>query len=95
MAFKTIADRILVRQAPAETKLSSGFIIPENVADKKYQGTVLDKGPGRITKTGTLIPISVEIGDEIMFEPGGITVNVDGEDLLVLKEDAIIGVLNK
>jgi len=97
MTYRPITDRILISQAPKETRTSSGFIIPEAVAEKPNIGTVLAMGPGRTNKDGTVIPIvGIEVGDQVMFPQGaGITVKGgDGEQLLVLREDDILAVVS-
>jgi len=94
MAFNPTADRVLIHRAPPETKTSSGLIIPDSNAEKNNQGTIISAGPGRVTAQGVLIPLSVKVGDVIMFGPGaGTPVKVDGQDYLVLKEEEIIGVV--
>lgn len=95
MNFKPMFDRVLVKQADPETKTASGFIIPDASVEKANTGTVLAVGPGKNTKDGVLIPVTVEVDNRVMFAPGaGIKVKVDGEDMLVLKEDDIIAVVD-
>ena len=96
MNYRPILDCILVSQKPPETKTSAGFFIPESVAEKPNIGRVLSIGPGRPNKTGTVIPVAgINVGDDIMFPKGaGIIVKGgDGEQLLVLKEEEIIAVV--
>ena len=97
MDFKPMADRVLVRRAPTETKTSSGFYIPDTAGEKANEGTVMLVGPGRTTKDGLVIPIAeIQIGDDIMFTPGaGTNVKVNGEELIVLKEDEIIAIISQ
>ena len=97
MDFKPMGDRLLVRRAEAETKTVSGFFIPETATEQANKGTVLVMGTGRSTKEGLLIPIAdIAVDDVIMFAPGaGIPVKVNGEDLLVLKEEEIIAIVDK
>lgn len=94
MTFRPTADRVLVKLAAAETTTASGFIIPDALVEKPHTGTVVAHGPGRTTPSGTLVPIAVTTGDEIMFEQGsGVPVKVNGEELLVVKEDSIIALV--
>lgn len=97
MDFKPISDRLLVRRADAETKTASGFFIPDAIAEQANKGTVLAMGPGKSTKDGLIIPIAdIAVNDMVMFAPGaGIPVKVNGEALLVLKEEEIIAVVDE
>jgi chaperonin GroES len=95
MNFKPMFDRVLVKQDPAETTTRSGFIIPDSTAEKTNTGTVVAVGPGKATKDGALIPLTVQPADKIMYTPGnGIRVKVEGVELLVLKEEEIIAVID-
>jgi chaperonin GroES len=88
-------DRVLIKRDPAESTTSAGFIIPDSTAEKANKGTVVATGPGRVTKDGVLIPMTVKPGERIMFAPGhGIRVKVDGEELLVLIEDELLAVID-
>lgn len=94
MNFKPMFDRVLVKQADPENKTASGFIIPDASVEKANTGVVLAVGPGKTTKDGALIPVTVEVDNRVMFAPGaGIKVKVDGNEMLVLKEDDIIAVV--
>jgi chaperonin GroES len=95
MNFTPMADRLLVRRAEAETKTASGFFIPEVMVEKANRGTVLAIGPGRSLKDGRVIPVEdVKVGDTVMFEGNGINVKVNGEPLVVLKEQEIIAIVD-
>ena len=95
MNFKPISDRVLVKRADAENKTASGFIIPDASVEKANRGTVVAMGPGRSLKDGRVVPIAdVSIGDVVMFEGNGINVKVDGEQLVVLKEEEIIAIVD-
>ena len=95
MNFKPMADRVLVQQSEAETKTASGFIIPDAVVEKANTGTVLAVGPGKTTKDGQVIAMPVEINNQVMFAPGaGIKVKVDGKEMLVLKEEELIAIVD-
>jgi chaperonin GroES len=94
MDFKPMADRVLVQQDDTETKTASGFFIPDSSVEKANKGTVLAIGPGKTTKDGVVIPMPVEINDKVMFAPGaGIKVKVNGEEMLVLKEEELIAIV--
>ena len=96
MTFRPTADRVLIKRADLETKTSSGLFIPDLQGEKANQGTVVERGPGRTTKDGVIIPIAVDIGDLVMFSSGaGTPVKVEGHDYLVVKEDEIIAVVGK
>jgi chaperonin GroES len=94
MNFKPLFDRVLVKQADAETKTASGFIIPDASVEKVNTGTVLAVGPGKTTKDGVVIAVSVDINNRVMFAPGsGIKVKVNGNELLVLREEDLIAIV--
>ena len=95
MNFKPTLDRLLVSRLEAETKTSSGFIIPDASVGKSNRGEVLAMGPGRINKDGVTIPISdIQVGDVVMFEGIGISVKVDGKDYIILKEQEVIAIVD-
>jgi chaperonin GroES len=95
MNFKPMADRVLIRRLDPETKTASGIFIPDSSVEKANRGTVVAVGPGRNTKDGRVIPVAdVNVGDVIMFEGNGINVKVDGEQLVVLKEEEIIAIVD-
>ena len=94
MNFKPMADRVLVQQDASETKTASGFIIPDASVEKANKGTVVAVGPGKTTKDGQIIAIPVEVNNRVMFAPGaGIKVKVNGKEMLVLKEEELIAVV--
>lgn len=90
-----MADRVLIRRIDGENKTASGFFIPDALVEKANKGTVVAIGAGRQTKDGNIIPIAdITLGDIIMFEGDGINVKVDGEQLVILKEEEIIAIVN-
>ena len=94
MAFKPLHDRILVRRVESEEKTKGGLIIPETAKEKPSEGEVVAVGPGRWVN-GMMVPMSVEVGDRILFGKwNGTEVNVDGEDMLIIKDDEIFGVVS-
>ena len=95
MDFKPMFDRVLVKQAEAETKTASGFIIPDASVEKANSGTVIATGPGKATKDGMVIPLTVQVDEKIMFTPGAaIKVKVNGIEMLVLREEDIIAIID-
>jgi len=95
MSFRPTADRVLVRLDTAESKTSSGFFIPEATVEKPHTGTVVSAGPGRTTPRGVLVPNTVRQGDKIMFDQGsGTPVKVNGEELVVVREDSVIALMS-
>jgi chaperonin GroES len=97
MPFRPLHDRVLVRRLESETKTSGGIIVPDTAAEKPQQGEVLAVGPGtRNEKTGKITAPDVKKGDHVLFGKwSGTEVKIDGEDLLVMKESDILGVLQK
>jgi len=94
MKFRPLHDRVVVRRIDAEEKTAGGIIIPDTAKEKPQQGEVLAVGPGKRDETGKLVPREVKAGDEILFGKwSGSEVKVDGEDLLIMKEDDIMGVV--
>ena len=94
MNFRPILDRLLIRRLESETRTRSGFIIPDASVEKANKGTVIAMGPGKPLKDGTVVPIAnINVGDVVMFEGNGINVKVDGEALVVLREEDIIAIV--
>ena len=94
MKFRPLHDRVVVRRIDAEEKTAGGIIIPDTAKEKPQQGEVLAVGPGKRDEAGKLIPPDVKAGDQILFGKwSGTEVKVDGEDLLIMKEDDIMGVV--
>ena len=89
-------DRILVKPSNPETVTKSGFIIPDSAQEKPSKGTVVRVGKGRLTDAGTYIPLEVREQDEVLYtKHAGQTIKIDGEEYIVLKEDDILGVVEK
>jgi chaperonin GroES len=96
MQFRPLHDRVLVRRIEADEKTAGGIIIPDTAKEKPSQGEVIAVGPGGRDETGKLIPIDVKAGDTVLFGKwSGTEVKVDGEDLLIMKESDILGVIEK
>jgi chaperonin GroES len=94
MKFRPLHDRVVVRRIDAEEKTAGGIIIPDTAKEKPQQGEVLAVGPGKRDEAGKLVALDVKAGDHILFGKwSGTEVKVDGEDLLIMKEDDIMGIL--
>lgn len=94
MTFRPLHDRILVRRIDAEEKTSGGLIIPDTAKEKPQEGEVLAAGPGLRSESGALTPLDVKVGDRILFGKwSGTEIRLDGEDLLIMKESDVMGVI--
>ena len=94
MAFRPLHDRVLVRRIEAEAKTAGGIIIPDTAKEKPQEGEVIAVGTGARSDNGTVTPLEVKAGDRILFGKwSGTEVKVDGEDLLIMKESDILGVV--
>jgi chaperonin GroES len=94
MAFRPLGDRVLVRRVEEEAKTKGGIIIPDTAKEKPQEGEVLSVGPGARDDSGKVHPLDVKVGDRILFGKwSGSEVKLDGEDLLIMKESDILGVL--
>ncbi len=94
MKIKPLHDRVLVRRLDQEEKTAGGIIIPDTAKEKPQQGEVIAVGGGARNEAGQVVPLDVKVGDVVLFQKwGGTEVKVEGEDLLVMKESDIIGVV--
>ena len=94
MTFRPLHDRILVRRIEAEEKTAGGIIIPETAKEKPQEGEVIAAGPGARDESGQLQPLDVKIGDRILFGKwSGTEIKLKGEDLLIMKESDVMGVI--
>ena len=94
MGFRPLHDRVLVRRVEAEEKTAGGIIIPDTAKEKPQEGEVIAVGAGTRDETGKLIELDVKAGDRILFGKwSGTEVKLDGQDLLIMKESDILGVL--
>jgi chaperonin GroES len=94
MKFRPLHDRVVVRRVDAEEKTAGGIIIPDTAKEKPQQGEVLAVGPGGRDESGKLTPLDVKTGDRILFGKwSGTEVVIDGEELLVMKESDILGIV--
>ena len=96
MNLRPLHDRVIVKRLDQETKTASGIVIPEAAAEKPDQGEILAVGPGKRDDKGGLIALDVKVGDRVLFgKYAGQTVKVDGQELLVMREEDIMAVVNK
>ena len=96
MKFRPLHDRIVVKRIEAEEKTAGGIIIPDTVKEKPSQGEVVAVGPGGRDEASKLIPIDIRAGDRVLFGKwSGTEVKIDGEDLLIMKESDIFGVIEE
>jgi chaperonin GroES len=94
MHFRPLHDRVVVRRLEAEEKTSGGIIIPDTAKEKPQEGEVVAVGPGARDDSGKLVELSVRAGDRILFGKwSGTEVKVEGEELLIMKESDILGVI--
>jgi chaperonin GroES len=95
MAFRPLHDRVLVRRVEAEAKTAGGIIIPDTAQEKPQEGEVVAVGSGTKADDGTVTPLDVKAGDKILFGKwSGTEVKIDGEDLLIMKESDILGIVS-
>ena len=95
MKFRPLHDRVVVRRIDAEAKSAGGIIIPDTAREKPSQGEIIAVGPGGRDDAGKLIPIDLEVGDRVLFGKwSGTEVEIGGEELLIMKESDIMGVLD-
>ena len=94
MKIRPLHDRVIVKRLDEEKKTASGIVIPDTVAEKPDQGEVMAVGPGKKNDEGKLFPVDVKVGDKILFgKYSGTTVKIDGEELLVMREEDIMAVV--
>ena len=94
MKFRPLHDRVVVRRLEAEEKTAGGIIIPDTAKEKPMEGEIVAAGPGARDETGKLVPLDVKSGDRILFGKwSGTEVKLDGEELLIMKESDIMGII--
>ncbi|EXL03976.1 MULTISPECIES: co-chaperone GroES [Aquamicrobium] len=96
MTFRPLHDRILVRRIEADEKTAGGIIIPDTAREKPSEGEVIAVGPGARDESGKLVELDVKVGDRILFGKwSGTEIRLDGEDLLIMKESDVMGVIEQ
>ena len=94
MKFRPLHDRVVIRRVDAEEKTAGGIIIPDNAQEKPMEGVVVAAGPGARDEQGHIVALEVKAGDRILFGKwSGTEVKLDGEDLLIMKESDIMGIV--
>ena len=96
MAFRPLHDRVLVRRIEADEKTAGGIIIPDTAKEKPQEGEIVSVGSGTKAEDGKVTPLDVKAGDRILFGKwSGTEVKVDGQDLLIMKESDVLGVVER
>ena len=94
MKFRPLHDRVVVRRIEGDTKTAGGIIIPDTAKEKPQEGEIIAVGPGGRDESGKLVPIDLKVGDKILFGKwSGTEVKIDGEELLIMKESDVMGVI--
>ena len=95
MGFRPLHDRVLIRRVEAEEKTAGGIIIPDTAKEKPMEGEVVSTGPGARGEDGKIQPMDVKSGDRVLFGKwSGTEVKLDGEDLIIMKESDIMGIID-
>ena len=94
MTFRPLHDRVLVQRVEQEEKTKGGIIIPDTAKEKPQEGKIIAVGPGARKEDGTLVPLDVKVGDRALFGKwSGTEVTIDGEEMLIMKESDLLGVI--
>ena len=96
MALRPLHDRVIVKRLDQETKTASGLIIPDAAAEKPDQGEILAVGNGKVQENGNVRPLEVKVGDRVLFgKYSGQTVKINGDELLVMREEDILAIVQQ
>ena len=96
MKIRPLQDRLIVKRLEEETKTKGGIIIPDTAKEKPIEGKVIAVGKGKVADDGNLIKMEVKVGDKVLFSKyGGNEVKIDGQEYLIMREDDILGVIEK
>ena len=96
LKFRPLHDRVVVKRVDAEEKTKGGIIIPDAAKEKPQEGEIVAVGPGGRDESGKLIPIDIQVGDRVLFGKwSGTEVKIDGQELLIMKESDVMGVLTE
>ncbi len=94
MKFRPLHDRVVVRRLEEDDKTAGGIIIPDTAKEKPQEGEIIGVGPGARDEVGKLVPLDVKVGDRVLFGKwSGTEVKIDAEDLLIMKESEVMGVI--
>jgi chaperonin GroES len=94
MKFRPLHDRVVVRRVESEERTAGGIIIPDTAKEKPQEGEIVAVGPGARDESGKLVPLDVKVGDRILFGKwSGTEVKIDGQDLLIMKESDVMGII--
>ena len=94
MQFRPLHDRVVVRRIDAEEKTAGGIIIPDTAKEKPQEGEIVAAGPGGRNEKGELVPLDLKAGDRVLFGKwSGTEVKIDGQDLIIMKESDVLGVI--
>ncbi|MCO4838295.1 MAG: co-chaperone GroES [Oceanospirillaceae bacterium] len=95
MSIRPLQDRVVIRRQEEEATSAGGIVLPGNAAEKPNQGEVLAVGPGRVSVNGDMIAMNVKVGDKVLFGPyaGNSTAKINGEEVLIVSESEIFGIL--
>ena len=94
LKFRPLHDRVVVKRVEAEAKSKGGIIIPDTAKEKPQEGEIIAAGPGARDESGKLVPLDLKAGDRVLFGKwSGTEVKIDGEDLLIMKESDVMGVI--
>ena len=94
MKIRPLQDRVMVKRLEEETKTAGGIIIPDTAKEKPQKGEIVAAGPGKKSEDGKLMPLDVKAGDKVLFSKyAGTEIKVEGEELLIMREDDIMGVI--
>ena len=94
MAFRPLHDRVVLRRIEGEEKTKGGIIIPDTAKEKPQEGEIIAVGPGALDESGKIVPLDVKAGDRVLFGKwSGTEVKIDGQELLIMKESDILGIV--
>ncbi|WAC08672.1 MAG: co-chaperone GroES [Thermodesulfobacteriota bacterium] len=96
MKIRPLQDRVIVKRVEEEEKTKGGIIIPDTAKEKPQEGQIIAVGPGKVTDDGKKIPMEVKVGDRVLFgKYSGSEIKMDGEEHLIMREDDILGIIEK
>ncbi|MCX7984990.1 MAG: co-chaperone GroES [Bacteroidetes bacterium] len=96
MKLQPLSDRIVVRPSKAEEKTKGGIIVPDTAKERPVWGEVIAVGPGRMSDDGKLIPMAIKVGDQVLYgKYSGTEVNIEGEELLIMRESDVFAIIPK